>query len=107
WSGERELDFTEAELVRPRAERGEPVKLAFQLRTPEGSPLAVEGELCGWYVDHPPIDEDPSPDGVAFSVPRGARYRIRFSAEGHLPLARIGRARESTSMPELVVLPRR
>lgn len=106
WTGARELDFDEAELVRPRVERGEPVKLAFRLRTPEGEPLAVEGQRVCWYVDRPPADEDPSPDGVAFSVPRGARYHIRFLAEGHVSLGRIGRAGEPMREPEVVVLPR-
>jgi hypothetical protein len=73
WSGEQELDFDAAELVQARVERGEPVRLAFQVRTPEGAPLAVEGKLGGWHAGSPPHDEDPSPDGVAFSVPRGAR----------------------------------
>lgn len=106
WSGTRTLDLGTADLIRPRTARGEPVRLAFRLRTPEGEPLAVEGELGGSYVDHPPVDEDSSPDGVAFHVSRGARYEIRFSAEGHLPLARIGRARETMPEPEVVVLPR-
>jgi hypothetical protein len=106
WTGERELDFAEAEVVMPRAAPDEPVRLSFRLRTPEGEPLAAEGQWLRSYVDRPPEDEDPSPDGVTFSVPRGARYLFRFSAEGHLSLARIGRAGEAERGPELVVLPR-
>ena len=105
WSGKRELDLADpALLFRPRFEPGEPVTLAFRVESPEGQPLAVEGRL-GWSSEQPP-DEDPLPDAVAFRVPRGARYVVRFLAEGHLPLARIGRARESMRSTELVVLPR-
>jgi hypothetical protein len=107
WTGERELDFAEAEVVMPRAVPREPVRLSFRLCSPEGEPLAAEGQWLRSYVDRPPEDEDPSPDGVAFSVPRGARYLFRFSAEGHVSLARIGRAGEPEREPELVVLPRK
>jgi hypothetical protein len=107
WEGTRELDLAAPErLVRPRVERGEPVKLAFRLRTPEGEPLAAKGHWLRPYADKPPADEDPSPDGVAFSVPRGARYHLLFSADGHVSLGRIGRAGEPMREPEVVVLPR-
>ncbi|HEX6882673.1 MAG TPA: hypothetical protein VF530_04780 [Planctomycetota bacterium] len=105
WSGTRELDLADpATLLVPRAPPGEPVALAFRVETPEGQPLAVEASL-GTYSDAP-IDEDPSPAGVLFHVPRGSRYEIRFRAEGHLALVRLGRAYEPLPGPELVRLPR-
>ena len=107
WSGQRELDLADPSLcVQPARVPPAAVTVAFRLRQPGGGPLAVDGSLAGPYETEPPRDEDPSPDGVAFSVPRGTYYLVRFSAEGYQQLARVGRA-EARAEPELVVMPSR
>lgn len=104
WSGERTVDLTDpANRIEPLPSP-EDVALRFTVRADNGEVPDASATLR--WPGPQREDEDPSPGGVLFHVPRGERWEVGFEAEGHVPQYRQGRAQGDAASPEQIVLSR-
>jgi hypothetical protein len=103
WSGEATIDLRSEESVLVPARTGAPFEASYRVRSATGGSLAVEASVT--TLGEEPLDLDPSPDLVRVSLPAGARFEVRLSAEGHRALYRTGVAIAGGTSFEDVTLP--
>jgi len=108
WTGTLELDLTSESTLWPaKAAAAEEVALRYRMVSDGGEDLVCTARLR--WLGGKREDEDASPDGVLFHVPRGERFELGFHAEGHVPRFLQGRARAedpADPVPDPIVLRR-